>query len=396
MPGTLSPAPINEPPGSFAWAQWYQELVQLYSATGAIPWASIDTAGSNITDIATRTHANLQSLQGGTAGEYYHLTANQSNGTGVPRGIRTETGDYVVAATDHTIICNKGSTLTLTLPAASSSTGRQLMVVTIQAFTVVSASSNVIPLVGGAAGSAILPARDGAWATLQSNGTNWQLTASDTPATGAGDLLSPGAVTDNAVIRWDGAGGVTTQNSVVIIGDTGNVTGVGTLSAATTIGVGAATPAASGAGITFPASQSTSSDVNTLDDYEEGTWTPLIHFGGGNGGMTYTTQQGTYTKIGDRICINCYIDLSAKGSATGVVSLASLPFTSQNTAGLNIAWGFFGNTFSSITGHLMMFTPPNTTRADLWFLGTGTATQLLDTHCTATSGFMGSTTYKGA
>lgn len=38
-------------------------------------------------------------------------------------------------------------------------------------------------------------------------------------------------------------------------------------------GVGNASPAASGAGITFPAAQSDSSDVNTLDDYEEGAWT---------------------------------------------------------------------------------------------------------------------------
>jgi hypothetical protein len=42
----------------------------------------------------------------------------------------------------------------------------------------------------------------------------------------------------------------------------------------TTIGVGGATPSTSGAGITFPATQSASSNVNTLDDYEEGSWTP--------------------------------------------------------------------------------------------------------------------------
>jgi hypothetical protein len=72
MPGSLPPAPINEPPGSFAWQQWYSALTALYSAAGAIPWNAIDTTGSNITDIATRAHNSLQSLQGGTSGAYYH------------------------------------------------------------------------------------------------------------------------------------------------------------------------------------------------------------------------------------------------------------------------------------------------------------------------------------
>lgn len=73
MPGTLPPAPINEPQGSFAWQQWYSELANLYSASGAIPWAAINTAGSNITDIASRAHNNMQSIQGGTSGSYFHL-----------------------------------------------------------------------------------------------------------------------------------------------------------------------------------------------------------------------------------------------------------------------------------------------------------------------------------
>ena len=75
MPGSLPPPPIGEPPGSFAWQQWYTLLGNLYSTTGAIPWDSIDTTGSDLTDIATRTHNSLQTIQGGTAGEYYHLTS---------------------------------------------------------------------------------------------------------------------------------------------------------------------------------------------------------------------------------------------------------------------------------------------------------------------------------
>jgi len=85
---------------------------------------------------------------------------------------------YAVLATDHTIIQTTAAS-TYTLPAASSFTGRQLKLVTQFAGTVVSASSNVVPIAGGAAGTAILAATAGKWATLVSNGTNWIIVASN-------------------------------------------------------------------------------------------------------------------------------------------------------------------------------------------------------------------------
>lgn len=94
----------------------------------------------------------------------------------------TKTGNYTVdsgAAKDNFIICNGTATITLTLPAASSNTGRIIKVKTIAAFTVVSASSNVIPITGGAAGTAILAATSGKWAHLVSDGTNWIIMANN-------------------------------------------------------------------------------------------------------------------------------------------------------------------------------------------------------------------------
>lgn len=86
----------------------------------------------------------------------------------------TKTGNFTVADTENWIIVNNsGGSTTVTLPAASSYTGREIMIKTTQAQTVVSASSNVIPLAGGAAGTAILAATAGRWATLVSNGTSW-------------------------------------------------------------------------------------------------------------------------------------------------------------------------------------------------------------------------------
>ena len=94
----------------------------------------------------------------------------------------------------------------------------------------------------------------------------------------------------------------------------------------TTIGVGGATAAASGAGITFPATQSASSDANTLDDYEEGTFTPTLTYSGTNT-PAYNAQVGRYTKIGRMVQIQIYIGWNENGS-TGNVTIGALPFTS--------------------------------------------------------------------
>jgi len=89
----------------------------------------------------------------------------------------TYTANFSVAATDVWIINNKsGSTCTATLPTASANTGRVLYFQNYQAQTLVSASSNVVPLVGGAAGTAILAAVAGDTATLVSDGSNWIMT----------------------------------------------------------------------------------------------------------------------------------------------------------------------------------------------------------------------------
>ena len=92
------------------------------------------------------------------------------------RTIVTETAaTRTVALTDNHIICNRAGTITLTLPAAASFVGRELTIRTITANTVVSAASDVVPLIGGAAGTAILAATAGKWAYLISDGANWQI-----------------------------------------------------------------------------------------------------------------------------------------------------------------------------------------------------------------------------
>jgi len=92
----------------------------------------------------------------------------------------TKTADFTVAAGETWLINNKsGSTCTVTLPTPSASTGRVLHFQNYQAQTLVSASSNVVPLAGGSATTAILEAVAGANATLVSDGTNWVMTQYD-------------------------------------------------------------------------------------------------------------------------------------------------------------------------------------------------------------------------
>lgn len=89
--------------------------------------------------------------------------------------------------------------------------------------------------------------------------------------------------------------------------------------------------------IPFPATQNPSADANTLDDYEEGTWTPAVTFGGGATGVTYSTQAGKYTKVGRVVTLSDgRLILTNKGSSTGAALITGLPFTASGSCPLNL------------------------------------------------------------
>ena len=95
----------------------------------------------------------------------------------------------------------------------------------------------------------------------------------------------------------------------------------GNVQFAKNISIGGATPTTSGFGITFPASASASSDANTLDDYEEGTWTASY------GGSSSSSHTGIYTKIGNKVFVSVNatsIDVTFGGVDA---SINGLPFT---------------------------------------------------------------------
>jgi len=216
------------------------------------------------------------------------------------------------------------------------------------------------------------------------DGTNLGIGATPNPAPGApynvlnigaqggGGIISAGTdvyltnnlyISGNNYFAWTGGsayasyynqtGGNHMWQTSTAAGTGGNVATLNTLLKLNTNGALALFGGASanGVGITFPASQSASSDANTLDDYEEGTWTPTVTFGGNSVGITYnTTYTGaTYTKIGNRVCISGFLLLTNKGSSTGGAVITNLPFTAEsgNTRYLGVTIGGSAFTFAN-------------------------------------------------
>jgi hypothetical protein len=83
--------------------------------------------------------------------------------------------------------------------------------------------------------------------------------------------------------------------------------------------------------------------ANALDDYEEGTWTPVVTFGGNSADQGYNHNTGTYTKIGRQVTANCYVEFNDIGTSTGGAVLTGLPFTIASGLGF-----FAAATFSDI------------------------------------------------
>lgn len=147
-------------------------------------------AGTYVTSISVVSTNGLAGTSSGGATPALTLSTSitgllKGNGTAISAAVAntdymgigapvTKTADFTVANGEIWYINNKsGSTCTVTLPAASSWAGRTLTFKNMQAQTLVSASSNVVPIDSTSAGTAILLAVVGNWATMVSDGTNW-------------------------------------------------------------------------------------------------------------------------------------------------------------------------------------------------------------------------------
>jgi hypothetical protein len=139
-------------------------------------------------------------------------------------------------------------------------------------------------------------------------------------ATITGAKIATGQITGNLLT----ANCVSGNNIVSSPTITGNVTINGSL------GIGGATTPSSGVGIKFPGTQVASTDANTLDDYEEGTWTPTITAYAGS--VTAYTSQGSYVKIGRIVFATVYAVVSNAGTASGAYVISNLPFSLATSA----------------------------------------------------------------
>lgn len=161
------------------------------------------------------------------------------------------------------------------------------------------------------------------------NNTSGAYTVTIKTPSGTGTAVAQGG---RALVECDATNVVNPISS-----HTGNLALTGTLTAGLVDISGA-----SAGQIRFPAAQNASSDANTLDDYEEGTWNATVTFGGGATGQIYGTQLMAYVKVGRKVTISGYLNFTNKGSASGTAAITGLPFT----AGSSMAGGEAGVAFS--------------------------------------------------
>jgi hypothetical protein len=91
-------------------------------------------------------------------------------------------------------------------------------------------------------------------------------------------------------------------------------------------------PPTSGIGVQFPATQSASADANTLDDYEEGTFTPVLNRSDSSPTVTYVVQNGKYTKVGNMVTVTIALQASAVSpTGSGNTTITGLPFSNGST-----------------------------------------------------------------
>jgi hypothetical protein len=165
-------------------------------------------------------------------------------------------------------------------------------------------------------------------------------------------------------------------------------------------------PAISGASLTnlpssevtyvqFPATQVASADANRLDDYEEGTWTPVYADDSGNSGTT--TGAGKYTKIGDLVYLTFQSKCTNLNSMNGSVRITGVPFTSANNATYPAGTiGYMSSIETPLSGQGLYFhMAPNTAFLAFYLNDTTTGTTAFLPTELSTNGFLfGSISYK--
>lgn len=131
---------------------------------------------------------------------------------------------------------------------------------------------------------------------------------------------SVGALTSDMIFKVNSGGSVIQPLTILSSGDV-------------TVSTGDLIMGTSGKGISFAATSDAGGMTSeVLDDYEEGTFTPVVSDGSNNATM-HGSAIGYYTKIGDIVHINMYALSTSLGSVSGSIKVTGLPFTSLNGTG---------------------------------------------------------------
>ena len=302
-------------------------LKALDGTAGACSYTFTASAGTGLYSPATNQAAIAA---GGVQVIKFSSGATTITGTASVTGqitstLATGTAPFVVTSTTQVANLNVATAGTAGAVAVGGITGLGTGVATALAVNVGTAGSPVVN--GGALGS---PSSAG---TLPAHTLGGAITGNSQNISGLG-TVGCGAITSTGVLSATGITTTATGINSTAIGATTPSTGAfttlttsGTATHATTISVGNATPSASGAGITFPATQSASTDANTLDDYEEGTWTPVIRGSGTAGTYELSSYQSVYTKVGRSMTISATMALAGAITAggTGFIEITGVP-----------------------------------------------------------------------
>jgi len=149
----LPPPPTNDQTGSYAWLEWFRQLRNYITQTGSVPWSIISFTGSKLSDIVSRSHQVLQSLQGGTVGEYYHLTSSEYARYRTLENVTPTAGTTITISdtTKYYVMTPAGllATLTVKMPA-NPIDGQEVVIASTQVVTTLTHQANVGQTLNGA------------------------------------------------------------------------------------------------------------------------------------------------------------------------------------------------------------------------------------------------------
>jgi len=361
----------------------------------------VETAPGNLASVAGGSSTQVQYNNAGILGGITGATTNgtvltlttpvlgAATGTSLALGGAT-LGSNALAVTGTTALSGLltaagGVSSTLTTDATSSTTGSIISAGGISCQKALFVGTTATLGIGTTPASITLNGQSGTgaakgWAILpQVAGVAAGIIGSESYVFGSSDTnLVIQAATSKSIKLFGGAGG-----SGLTISSTGTATFDGLIDIS----------GASAGQIKFPATQNASANANTLDDYEEGTFTPVFSFAGGTTGMA-TNCSGTYVKIGKVVTASIFLILTTKGSSTGQARFASLPFTTvANQYGAGCVVNNFYN--MTLTGQIAVnaWNTAGTSVLDCWALNDGTMSALTDTAFSASSQFYPLFTY---